>query len=88
MQTNAFQEIDRIVAALATQVAPIVKVIEAKPATTKDHYADYMTAIDTLARIESDPPKQIICLAVGKAMLNAGGNASGIRWALKLLGHL
>ena len=71
-----------IIATIATDLTPeakeIVKHIEAKPATTKDHYGDYMTIL-------SGCPSGITRFGLVKALIDSGGNENGINSALRII---
>ena len=79
--------IDTMLDKLADTLRPIVAAIEASPATTQDHYGDYMAAIDRVAR-KLGTPTQTICVAIGIALQRAGAPRSGVQSALRAMGHL
>jgi len=81
------KELDTMLNALAAICGPLVKHIEEKVPSTKDHYSDYMTAILTLAN-KVGQPTQSVKLAIGVALQRAGANKAGVTSALRVLGAL
>ena len=64
---------------LEPEAITLVQAIEAKPATTQNHYGDYMVVLGQAPRTTA--------LLLGVAMVRNGGNKQGIFAALKALGH-
>jgi hypothetical protein len=70
---KAKQAIDKAV----QEMKPLVESLEAMPATTKDHYGNYM-------RLLSDIPKERRKV-FAMILIKAGANYNGVAWALRLL---
>lgn len=83
------QSLDTIIDQLAKITKPLVERIEALPMTTKDHYGDYMLAIervvDQLSKAERKPSTY---LGVALAFQRAGANRNGVQSALRVMGYL
>lgn len=77
---NTTQKADALINSLATDadIIALVRDIEAKPATTKDHYGDYGTALATLSGGRQGTAK-LLALAFIKAGANKEGVMAGLR---------
>jgi len=62
------------------EIQQLVKDIEAKPATTRNHYGDYGAALSTLSG-----GRKIVAQLLGLAFVKAGANVQGVSDALTLL---
>jgi hypothetical protein len=60
-------------------IQQIVKDIEAKPATTKNHYGDYGAALSKLSG-----GRKIVAQLLAMAFIKAGANATGVTNGLNL----
>ena len=58
------------------ELRPTVTRIEARLATTRDHYGDYMQMLSPY------PREQRSTIAI--LLLKAGANQAGVRWAMRL----
>lgn len=58
------------------ELRPAVTAIEARLATTRDHYGDYMGILGQYPR-EQRPTIAIL-------LIKAGANQAGVRWAMRL----
>ena len=74
-------KLDAMIADLANELREHVTKIEAKPMTTRGHYADYMSLISGVA--QDRPTARIVALALKEA----GANVQGVQDALGLCGH-
>lgn len=74
--------LDELIENMRAELEPLVQAIEAKPATTQNHYGDYMSLIATLAQ------DRTMRTFIGLAMLRMGGNRQGIKSAMQILGVL
>ena len=61
-------------------IKQMVQDIEAKPATTQNHYGDYGAALSRLSQ-----GRTIVAQLLALAFVKAGGNATGIANGLKLV---
>ena len=68
------------------ELESIVKAIEAKPATTRGHYGDYMSAFATIGLNTNSKQDRSMRNLVGLAMIMLGGNERGILDAMKVMG--
>ena len=69
--------VDIVAEALEPEASQLVRHIEAKPETTKNHYGDYMRAL-------SQCPDMLTKLGLSKALIDAGAS-QGVNDALKLV---
>lgn len=60
------------------EAVEIVKTVEAKFATTQNHYGDYMAIL-------SQAPDTLTRYGLAEAIKNNGGNSSGVNSALQIL---
>ena len=74
-------KLQTLINGLAQDVQPEVKRIEAKPATTQNHYGDYMALIN----VGSDRNSKVGKL-IALALIQAGANKNGVNSALQVLG--
>ena len=72
-------EQNAVIDGLAQDVKPYVDKIEARPATTKGHYGDYMAL---LSQFQKD---KVIMMAMAMACKRAGADIEGVNWALKMM---
>ena len=72
MTTEQQTMIDEVV----EELRPAVTKIEARLATTRDHYGDYMVMLS------AGPKEQRATMAI--LLIKAGANCTGVRWALRL----
>lgn len=75
------EKLKKLVTELAGDFKPAVEKIEAKIATTRNHYGDYMALLSSLAK--SKQHAQIFALA----MIEAGANRQGVNDALQVMGY-
>ena len=61
-------------------IQKMVKDIEAKPATTRNHYGDYGAALSQLSQ-----GRKAVAQLLALAFVKAGGNAQGIADALRVM---
>ncbi len=61
-------------------IQQIVKDIEAKPATTRNHYGDYGAALSKLSG-----GRKVVQQLLALAFIKAGANAQGVNDALKFI---
>ena len=80
MNTEQTTQIQSIVNSLVPDLLPEVKRIEQKPATTQNHYGDYMNLLSVLGK-NNKGMTNIIALA----LIAAGANAQGVRSAVSVL---
>ena len=71
-----------LISQLAEDFKPSVQQIEAKIATTRSHYGDYMALLSSVAK--SKQHAQIFSLA----MIEAGANRQGVNDALRVMGYI
>jgi hypothetical protein len=71
----------QLIKELAEDVRPEVQRIEAKPATTQNHYGDYMALLNIVSGGNSQVGK-----VISLALIEAGANKAGVASALKILG--
>ena len=71
-----------LISQLAEDFKPSVQKIEAKIATTRNHYGDYMALLSSVAK--SKQHAQIFSLA----MIEAGANRQGVNDALRVMGYI
>ena len=60
-------------------VKTLVREIEDSPATTKGHYGRYMAFLSNFNDVK------IATLVIAPALIQAGANAYGVDWAVKLI---
>ena len=72
MKPSQMAMIDEVV----DELRPAVTRIEARLATTRDHYGDYMGILGQYPRAER--------LTIAVLLIKAGANQAGVRWALRL----
>ena len=72
MKPSQMAMIDEVV----EELRPAVTAIEARLATTRDHYGDYMQMLSPY------PREQRSTIAI--LLLKAGANQAGVRWAMRL----
>lgn len=80
--TNLSPQQQQFVDAFAADpdIQKIVKDIEAKPATTRNHYGDYGAALSSLSQ-----GRRIVAQLLGLAFVKAGANAQGVADALRVM---
>jgi hypothetical protein len=81
--------IDTVINELSNICKPIVEEIESQVPVTKDHYDQYMVAIEKVAEIMSRSERnKSVYLGIGVAFQRAGANKNGVQAALRIMGHL
>ena len=80
MNKNINKNIDKLYNLLSDELEYIVKRIKKRPATTKNHYGDYMQQITELKQI-TNLKYDIIC----KLLERAGGSKVGISDAMRII---
>lgn len=82
-------DLDNVIDQLATIAKPLVDRIEASPEITKDHYGDYMLALDRVVGMLSKAERRpSTYLGVAVAFQRAGANKAGVQSALRVMGYL
>lgn len=72
--------LEQLVENMRSELEPLVRAIEAKPATTQNHYGDYMSLIATLSQ------ERTMRQFLGLAMIRMGANRQGVKSAMQILG--
>ena len=60
-------------------IIKMVKEIEGRPATTQNHYGDYMAFLSPISK------DRIVLEVMGMALVKVGANPQGIAWANRIL---
>lgn len=81
-ETTREEKLKKLVSDLAGDFKPAVQKIEAKIATTRNHYGDYMGLISSLAKTKQHA--QLFAMA----MIEAGANRQGVGDALRVMGYV
>jgi hypothetical protein len=76
------EKIKKLVSELAGDFKPSVLKIEARIATTRNHYGDYMALLSSIAKTENHA--RLFALA----MIEAGANRQGVNDAMRVLGYV
>jgi hypothetical protein len=81
-------ELDLAISELAETLLPIVAHIEGRPETTKNRYDKYMGAITLIGQKMTDDDTMVGTAQrfVALAMIEAGGNKTGIKDACMVMG--
>lgn len=83
------QDLDSMLNQMAVILKPVVDHIEASTPTTKDHYGEYMSAIQVVVeRLGESERKPATYLGVAVAFQRAGANKNGLHSALRVMGYL
>ena len=75
------EKVRAIIKEMAEDVKDVVKEIEEKDPSTRNHYAKYASIIKALTREKGSSMKY----AVGLALIEAGANPQGVRDAVSLI---
>ena len=69
--------LEKAMAAIMPEVAPLVKAIEARPETTRGHYGEYMGLLSGM--------EKHIAMLTALAMIRCGANTQGVNDALHIV---
>ena len=78
--TAVKSKLDVMIAELAQDLREHVAKIEKKPATTQNHYGDYLGLIGSIANGNKNVAKIVV-----SALLEAGANHTGVAAAYKIM---
>lgn len=79
MTLNQSNKLEVLIAELVPDLKPLVESIESQPATTQNHYGDYMAVLSMLAKGNLQMGR-----IIAAALVEAGANSVGVADAVKL----